>query len=1057
MFSRFFIYRPVFALVISIVIVILGTISIPTLPIESMPDITPPTVEVSTVFPGANAQVVEQTVTTPIEKEVNGVENMIYMQSKSTSVGSMNLTISFDIGTDPDMAAVLTQNRVAIAEPLLPEEVKRQGVKTEKKSTQITLMVNIISPDGRYNDIFISNYATTQISDVLARVDGVGKVQAMGAKDFGMRIWLDPGRLKSRNLTTDEVISALREQNVQVAAGAIGQPPNPEGLNFQYTITTLGRLETVQQFENIIVKTGGAGEIVRIRDVARVELGAQDYSWYVQLDGSPSVALAVYQLPGSNALAVADGVREALAELEQNFPEGLESVIAYDATRYIEASIDEVIETLIIAILLVVFSVFIFLQDWRTTVIPSVTIPVSLIGTFFAMKLFGMSINNLTLFGLVLAIGIVVDDAIVVVENTMRLIDEEGMEAKAATAKAMEEVGGAIVATTLVLLAVFVPTALMPGLTGRLYQQFAITISIATVFSSVNALTLSPALAGMLLRPSPEKRGRFFTKFNEYFEVTTGKYMRAVRTLVRRPGAVMAGFAGLMLAMLLGFSMIPAGFIPDEDQGYFFVHVELPDGASMERIEAVLDRVNSAVGNTQGVQNYITIGGYSFLSGVQGSNFGAVIATLDNWSDRGKEEHAEILMASIQRFLFTIQEGRSLAFGPPPITGLGNATGFSMELQDRGGVGLQQLQTFANDLVTAGYASPVVDRLNQNFTANVPQLFVDVDRNRVKTYGVPLQSVFNTLQANLGSAYVNDFNIFGRTWKVQVQADQQFRSRITDIDRLEVRNANGDMIPMGTLAQVRDTVGPSVITRFNMFPAATISGVPAPGQSSGQAVAEMERLAGEYLPQQMGYQWSGVTYQQIAAGNLAPIIFSLAIIFVFLFMAAQYESWLIPLAVLMGVPMAILGALLGTGLRGLDNNIYMQIGLVLLIGLAAKTAILIVEFAKQQREEGKGVIEAAETAALLRFRPILMTAFSFILGVIPLAIASGAGANSRVSLGTAVLFGMLIATISGVFLIPAFYVIIQGLAERSGKKEAKAGTAQTSDSMTSPPLADEPA
>ena len=1057
MFSRFFIYRPVFALVISIVIVILGTISIPTLPIESMPDITPPTVEVSTVFPGANAQVVEQTVTTPIEKEVNGVENMIYMQSKSTSVGSMNLTISFDIGTDPDMAAVLTQNRVAIAEPLLPEEVKRQGVKTEKKSTQITLMVNIISPDGRYDDIFISNYATTQISDVLARVDGVGKVQAMGAKDFGMRIWLDPGRLKSRNLTTDEVISALREQNVQVAAGAIGQPPNPEGLNFQYTITTLGRLETVQQFENIIVKTGGAGEIVRIRDVARVELGAQDYSWYVQLDGSPSVALAVYQLPGSNALAVADGVREALAELEQNFPEGLESVIAYDATRYIEASIDEVIETLIIAILLVIFSVFIFLQDWRTTVIPSVTIPVSLIGTFFAMKLFGMSINNLTLFGLVLAIGIVVDDAIVVVENTMRLIDEEGMEAKAATAKAMEEVGGAIVATTLVLLAVFVPTALMPGLTGRLYQQFAITISIATVFSSVNALTLSPALAGMLLRPSPEKRGRFFTKFNEYFEVTTGKYMRAVRTLVRRPGAVMTGFAGLILAMLLGFSMIPAGFIPDEDQGYFFVHVELPDGASMERIEAVLDRVNSAVGNTQGVQNYITIGGYSFLSGVQGSNFGAVIATLDNWSDRGKEEHAEILMASIQRFLFTIQEGRSFAFGPPPITGLGNATGFSMELQDRGGVGLQQLQMFANDLVGAGYASPVVDRLNQNFTANVPQLFVDVDRNRVKTYGVPLQSVFNTLQANLGSAYVNDFNIFGRTWKVQVQADQQFRSRITDIDRLEVRNANGDMIPMGTLAQVRDTVGPSVITRFNMFPAATISGVPAPGQSSGQAVAEMERLAGEYLPQQMGYQWSGVTYQQIAAGNLAPIIFSLAIIFVFLFMAAQYESWMIPLAVLMGVPMAILGALLGTGLRGLDNNIYMQIGLVLLIGLAAKTAILIVEFAKQQREEGKGVIEAAETAALLRFRPILMTAFSFILGVIPLAIASGAGANSRVSLGTAVLFGMLIATISGVFLIPAFYVIIQGLAERSSKKEAKAGTAQTSDSMTSPPLADEPA
>lgn len=1036
MFSRFFIYRPVFALVISIVVVILGTISIPTLPIESMPDITPPTVQVSTTFPGANAQVVEQTVTTPIEKEVNGVENMIYMQSKSTSVGSMNLTVSFDIGTDPDMAAVLTQNRVSIAEPLLPEEVKRQGVKTEKQSTMMTLVVNLISPDGSYDDIFLSNYATTQINDVLARVEGVGKVQAMGAKDFGMRIWIDPQKLKARDLTTDEVISALREQNVQVAAGAIGQPPNPQGLNFQYTITTLGRLETVQQFEDIIVKTGGTGEIVRVRDVARVELGAQDYSWYVQLDGSPSIAIAVYQLPGSNALGVAEGVHAAMAELEEGFPEGLEAVVAYDSTRYIEASIDEVIETLIIAILLVIFSVYIFLQDWRTTVIPSVTIPVSLIGTFFAMKLFGMSINNLTLFGLVLAIGIVVDDAIVVVENTMRLIDEEGMETRAATAKAMEEVGGAIVATTLVLLAVFVPTALMPGLTGRLYQQFAITISIATVFSSINALTLSPALAGILLRPSKEKRNRFFTKFNELFEVTTDRYMGVVSGLVRRTGLTLAMFAALMVAMVVGFRMIPGGFIPDEDQGYFFVNLELPDGASIERVEGVLAGINDVVGGTPGVEHYITIGGYSMLNGVQGSNFGAIIASLENWSDRGGEEHVDVLMADIQRYLLSVQEGTAFVFGPPPINGLGNASGFSMELQDRGGVGLQQLETFADDMVAAGNASPVVTRLNQNFTANVPQLFVDVDRNRVKTYGVPLQSVFNTLQANLGSAYVNDFNIFGRTWKVQVQADQQFRSRVSDIDRLEVRNAAGDMIPMGTLAQVRDTVGPSVITRFNMFPASTISGLPAPGKSSAEAVAEMERLAAEMLPQQMGYQWSGVTFQQIAAGNLAPIIFGLAILFVFLFMAAQYESWMIPLAVLMGVPMAILGALLFTGLRSLDNNIYTQIGLVLLIGLSAKTAILIVEFAKQLREEGKDVIEASVTAARLRFRPILMTAFSFILGVIPLAIASGAGAASRVSLGTAVLGGMLIATVSGVFLIPVFYVIVQGTVERSRARKA---------------------
>ncbi|MDP2469601.1 MAG: multidrug efflux RND transporter permease subunit [Candidatus Palauibacterales bacterium] len=1036
MFSRFFIYRPVFALVISIVVIILGTISIPTLPVESMPDITPPTVQVSTKFPGANAEVVEQTVTTPIEKEVNGVQDMIYMQSKSTSAGSMDLTVSFEIGTDPDMAAVLTQNRVSIAEPLLPEEVKRQGVKTEKQSTQLTLMVNLISPDGRYDDVFLSNYATTQVNDVLARVKGVGKVQAMGAKDFGMRIWLDPGKLKSRGLTTDEVVAALREQNVQVAAGKIGQPPNPAGLSFEYAITTLGRLETVDQFANIIVKTGGEGELVRVRDVARVELGAQDYSWFVQLDGAPSVGIAIYQLPGSNALGVAEGVRDALAELEVNFPEGLEASVAYDSTRYIQASIEEVITTLIVAILLVIFSVFIFLQDWRTTVIPSVTIPVSLIGTFFAMKLFGMSINNLTLFGLVLAIGIVVDDAIVVVENTMRLIDEEGMETKAATAKAMEEVGGAVIATTLVLLAVFVPTALMPGLTGRLYQQFAITISIATVFSSVNALTLSPALAGILLRPSPETRGRLFNKFNEWFEITTGKYMGVVNSLVRRTGMVMLVFAGFLASVFLGFRWLPGGFIPDEDQGYFFVNLDLPDGASMERTGEVLDGINRVMANTDGVEHFITIGGYSFLNGVQGSNYGAVIATLENWSDRGREEHAERLMAKLQRYLFTIQEGRAFAFGPPPINGLGNATGFSMEMQDRGGVGLQQLEVFARDLVSAGNQSPVVTRLNQNFTANVPQLFVDVDRNRVKSYGIPLQSVFNTLQANLGSSYVNDFNLFGRTWRVQVQADQQFRSRVSDIDRLEVRNASGDMVPMGTIAQVRDTVGPQVITRFNMFRAASITGVPAPGKSSGQAVAEMERIAGQVLPQQMGYQWSGVTFQQIAAGNLAPIIFGLAIVFVFLFMAAQYESWLIPFAVLMGVPMAILGAIVFTGARSLDNNIYTQIGLVLLIGLSAKTAILIVEFAKQLREEGKDVIEAAVTAARLRFRPILMTAISFILGVIPLAIASGAGAASRISLGTAVLGGMLVATVSGVFMIPVFYVVIQRLVERSGKRKA---------------------
>ncbi len=1033
MFSRFFIYRPVFALVISIVIVILGLISIPTLPVESMPDITPPTVQVSTAFPGANAQVVEQTVTTPIEQQVNGVEDMIYMSSQSTSSGTMDLTVSFEIGTDVDMAAVLTQNRVSVAEPLLPEEVKRQGVMVKKKSTNMVLMANLVSPDGRFDDLFLSNFATTRVKDVLARVQGVGEVVMMGAKDFGMRIWLDPGRLKTRGLTTDEVVAALREQNVQVAAGKIGAPPNPAGLNFEYAITTLGRLETVEQFENIVVKSGAAGELVRIRDVARVELGARDYSWYVELGGRPSVGLAVYQLPGANALAVKDGVQAQLASLSETFPEGLEAVVAFDQTRYISASIAEVVTTLIVAILLVVFTVFVFLQDFRTTLIPAVTIPVSLVGTFFVMKITGMSINNLTLFGLVLAIGIVVDDAIIVVENTMRWIDEEGLAAKEATAKAMEEVGGAIIATTLVLLAVFVPTAMMPGLTGRLYQQFAITISIATVFSSVNALTLSPALAGIVLRPSPETRGRLFTWFNGTFDRVSGRYSGIVSGAVRKTTLMAGVFAVTLLFTALAFKLVPGGFIPDEDQGYFFVNVELPNGASMERTKAVLDRINRRVAAEPSVETFITIGGYSMLNGVQGSNFGAVIGSLIPWDERGSsEQQVGSIIDRLQRFLLAIQEGRSFAFGPPPIAGLGAASGFSMELQDRGGLGIRNLETFANDIVAAGTASPVVTRLNQNFSTAVPQLFVDVDRERVKSYGIPLQTVFATLQTNLGSAYVNDFNLFGRTWRVMVQADEAFRSRPSDIGRLEVRNPDGDMVPIAALAAVRDTVGPQVINRFNMFPSASITGAPNPGYSSGQATDEMERIAQASLPPQMGYEWSGVTFQQKAAGNLAPFIFGLAILFVFLFLAAQYESWSTPLAVLLSVPLAILGALLLTWSRGMDNNIYTQIGLVLLIGLSAKSAILIVEFAKQQRESGTPVVDAAETAARLRFRPILMTAFSFILGVIPLVIASGAGAASRRSLGTAVFGGMLVATVAGVFLIPVLYVLVQGTVERLG-------------------------
>ena len=1035
-FSRFFIYRPIFAMVIAIVILLLGGLSIPILPVESVPNITPPTVKVETSFPGASAEVLAETVAQPIEQEVNGVENMLYMSSKSPTTGKMSLTITFGVGSDPDMAQVLTQNRVSIADPKLPQEVKQQGVTTKKQSTALVMVASLYSPDGSRDELYLSNYATTQVKDVLARVEGVGEVLMFGAKDYGMRIWLDPELLKARNLTTIEVLDALREQNVQVAAGKIGEEPNSGNLNFEYSLTTQGRLAEVSQFERIIVKRGEQGQLVRIADVARVELGAQSYAWYAELDGAPSISMGIYQLPGSNALGVAQGVTAALEELATRFPEGLEWSVPFDSTRYIQASITEVVTSLIIAVILVIFSVYIFLQDFRTTVIPSVTIPVSLIGTFAVMLISGQSINNLTLFGLVLAIGIVVDDAIVVVENTMRIMDTEGLEPKEAVSKAMGEVGGAIVATTLVLLAVFAPTLVMPGLTGRMYRPFAITISVATVFSSINALTLSPALCGLLLRPSSQAKppGWAFRQFNKFFDKMSASYGRTVASLIRKAALAMIVFAILVGVMIWGFGAMPGGFVPSEDEGYFFVNVQLPNAASLARTRAVMDRAIAEVEQLPGIQNHIVIGGYSFLDAVQGPNFGAAIVTLDPWDER--EQTVFELIGMIQQKLRGIREGTAFAFGPPPIQGLGSGSGFQMELQDLGGLGLKQLETFANDIVAAGFASGKITRLNQNFQSNVPQIYIDVDREKTKRLQIPLKTVFDTLQTNLGSAYVNDFNLFGRTWRVMVQADEQFRNRVGDIQRLEVRTAEGRMVPLSTLLTVHESVGPSVINRFNMFPSATITGAPAPGYSEGQAVDEIERIANEILPAQMGFAWSGVTQQQKEAGNVAPLIFGLALIMVFLFLAAQYESWATPLSVLLSVPLAILGAILFTLLRGGENNIYTQIGFVLLIGMSAKNAILIVEFAKQQRDEmGKSIVEAAREAARLRFRPILMTALSFLLGVIPLVIASGAGANSRVSLGTAVFGGMLAATIFGVFMIPLLYVVVQKVAEKISRKK----------------------
>ena len=1034
MFSRFFIDRPVFACVVSIMLVLIGAITIPLLPIEQTPDITPPTVKVSTTYRGAGAQVTADTVAAPLEEEINGVEDMIYMLSKSTSDGKMDIIITFEVGTDIDMATVLVQNRVTIGEPKMPEEVKQEGLTTKKQSTNLSLVVNLFAPEGQFDDIYISNYINIYIKEVLKRVYGVGDVELFGAKDFGMRIWLDPHKLKSRGLTTNEVVEAIAEQNIQVAAGQIGAPPAPAGQVFQYNVNTLGRLVDVEQFADIIIKTDPGGRILRVRDVARVELGAQSYTTYAQLNNAPSIAIGVYQLPGANALAVAKGIRAEMDRLAESFPPGLQYAIAYDPTRFITESIKEVITTLFVAVILVILTVYIFLQDFRTTLIPAITIPVSLTATFAVMMALGLSINTLTLFGLVLAIGIVVDDAIVVVENTMRIIDEEHLPAKQAAAKAMGQISGPVVATTLVLLAVFVPTAMIGGITGRLYKQFALTIATATVFSSVNALTLSPALCGILLRPTKKKRGRLFDWFNTMFDKSTAAYTRIVKQLVRRTALPISIFIVLLVGIVYGFDAVPTGFIPDEDQGYFFIQAQLPDGATLDRTKQVMDRINRICKDTPGVSDVITIGGFSLIDSLNINNTGCCFVTLEPWEDRtGRAGRIGEIMENVQRQLSAIQEGTCFAFRPPPITGLGAAGGFEFQLQDRGGAGLTLLETVGQDMVFAGNADGVLTRLNSNFRARIPQIYLEVDRTKAKTLGIDLLTVFNTLQAYLGSTYVNDFNVFGKTFKVMVQADHRFRNKLEDIARLEVRNQNDEMIPLGTLLTVSDTAGPQTVFRYNLYPSSSITGRPETGYSSGQAIKAVERLAEQTLPPMMGYEWTGVTFQQLQTGVQTAFIFALAIVFVYLFLAAQYESWSIPFGILLSVPPAIFGAILATWLRAFDNNIYTQVALVLLIGLSSKSAILIVEFAKQRREKGESTVQAAVEAAKLRFRAILMTALSFILGVVPLVIATGAGANSRRSLGTAVFGGMLAATVFGVFMIPVLYVVIQQLSEKIRK------------------------
>ena len=954
------------------------------------------------------------------------------------------------------MATVLVQNRVAIAEPKLPEDVRRQGVTTKKQSTQIVQMIAFTSDDPTHDDLFLTNYATINIKDELSRIKGVGAVTIFGAADYSMRIWLDPEKLKARRMTVAEVLGAIQEQNVQVAAGRIGEEPAPAGTAFQLVINTQGRLTTDDQFADIILRTTEDGRITRVRDVVvddlldpstgkivreGVERGGKDYNRGSTFRGQPSSTLFIYQLPGANSLELADQIQEKMQELEQRFPQGLKYDIPFDTTLFVRASVAEVYETLFTAVLLVVIVIFIFLQDWRATIVPCVAIPVSLIGTFACMAAMGFSINMLTLFGIILAIGIVVDDAIVVVENTTTHLNT-GLGSREAAVAAMDEITGPVIATTLVLLAVFVPTAFMGGITGQMFRQFALTISSAVVISTINALTLSPALCGLLLRPSKEQRFFFFRWFNKSFDLTTSLYRSVIWGMVRRVAIVMLVFGGLVVVTGWGFGQLPTGFLPLEDQGYCFINVQLPDAASRQRTVDVLEELDQIMENTPGVANWLTVSGYSLLSGSNGSNQGLGVVMYKPWDEReGAPEQSQAgILDHLRKQFVTIEEAIIFAFAPPAIDGLGNASGFQMQLQDTGNLGLNAMQQLAEEVVVDAEAQTGLTALNTTFRANVPQLFVDIDRTRVKTLGLSLNSVFQTLQASLGSAYVNDFNEFGRTWQVRVQAGQEFRVSPNDITTLDVRNEEGEMIPMGAFVDVKEVFGPQVIQRYNLYTSAQVNGEPSPGYSSGQALGLMEELA---RSKNASFQWTGMSFQEKRLQDSPRIqdntafILALSIVLVFLVLAAQYESWTSPAAVIAVVPLSAIGVIAAVTIAQADLNVYSQIGLVLLVALASKNAILIVEFASSQREEGLTIQEAATKAAELRFRAILMTAFSSILGFLPLIVASGAGAASRIAVGLAVVGGMCAATCFSLLFVPSFFVLFRGLGEMGQKKPAK--------------------
>jgi hydrophobe/amphiphile efflux-1 (HAE1) family protein len=1045
-FARFFIERPVFAMVLSIVTVIAGAIAAFALPIAQYPEIAPPTVTVTTNFPGANAKTVAETVATPIEQQVNGVEKMLYLSSQSNNDGSMKLTVTFAVGTNLDIAQVQVQNRVAIAEPVLPAEVQRQGITVKKASPDITLVIQVFSPDQSLDTLYLSNYVTRQVRDELARLPGVGDISVFGARDFSMRLWLDPDKLASRQITAGDVVRAVQEQNVQVAAGVVGGPPLPaEASKFQYTVSALGRLVDPKQFEGIVVKVGDDGRVTYLRDVARVELGAADYSSGSAFDRRPSIGIAVFQLPGSNAIATADAVYAKMAELKKGFPDGMDYAIPYDTTLFVRASIKDVVKTLFEGVALVVLVVLVFLQSWRASIIPLLAIPVSLVGTFAVMWLAGFSMNTLSRFGLVLAIGIVVDDAIVVVENVERWI-EEGLSPREAAFKAMDEVTPAVIAIAFGLSAVFIPVAFISGISGQFYRQFALTISFSTLLSAFNSLTLSPALAALLLQPRGAKRdwvkrfmdavfGWFFRLFNRGLAATNSGYVAALRRVMRLSVVVLLVYVGLLWVTYRGFKAVPTGFIPAQDQGYLIINLQMPDAASIERTRAVMDRLSEVALKTDGVHHTIGIAGFSVLTGANSSAAGTIFLPLKPFHEReGKPElSGPAITRKLSAEFSQVQEGLALVFPPPPVRGIGSAGGFKVQVQDRSGAHTpQELQTVVDDLIGEGHKHPEFQSTFTSFRANVPQLYADLDRVKAKEQDVAVTDAFAALQVYLGSVYVNDFNYLGRTYRVQAQADAPFRARAQDVKQFKTRNAAGEMVPLGAVMDLKDITGPDRINRYNLYQSAEINGTAATGVSSGQAIELMETLARQGLPQGYDFEWTDLAFQEKAAGNTALFIFPLCILFVWLTHSAEYESFALSTAIILIVPMCLLCGIAGVMLRGMDNNIFTQIGFVVLAGMSVKNAVLIVEFAKQQQEHHPDMSarEAAIEAARLRLRPILMTSFAFIFGVLPLVVAAGAGSEMRQALGTVVFFGMIGVTAFGLFLTPVFYLAIRAIVGR---------------------------